>query len=552
MAYQALYRTYRPQTFEEVVGQKYIVTTLRNAVTQNKIAHAYLFCGPRGSGKTTIARLLAKAVNCENTEHPVCNECESCKMIMEGTHPDIVEIDGASYGRVETARDLIEKVKYAPLQGKYKVYIIDEVHMLTDNAFNALLKTLEEPPAHAIFVLATTDPQKVLPTIISRCQRFDFTRIDPKDIFERLKRILEKEQIAYEEEALSVISKLAEGGLRDALSILDQVIAYSPEKVSVSDVYDVYGITTPTQKYELIDSIIEKDSQKLLNLVNKLFDGGMDIRRLTTDLIEILKECVVYYYTKDEQLIKNIEIDNVNAILKRVGVERLLEMVDVLMQTNADYHLVSNVNSIFEVATLKMMSLGEVKETKTEKTTEKEIAVTKKKEKTAKTEETSENNEPEIEQKVFDREFLLKLLVKADKQKRIDFNNKWSRIGDYRLDDKFAKAANNLISAKLIAAGQEYALVSVPSLTEADILNDSKFAKELTNLMSKVFNEKTKIYAIDSKENEELVKEFLNRQANNTLPMVEDEKKEEKTEKKDPLEDTMTNLFGEDSFEVIE
>lgn len=219
MSYKALYRTYRPQTFEDVAGQSHVTITLQNAIKENRIAHAYLFAGPRGTGKTTIAKIFAKAINCMG-ENPPCNECSNCKEITLGDHPDVIEIDAASNNGVNEVRELIDKVKYAPINAKYKVYIIDEVHMMTPEAFNALLKTLEEPPAHIVFILATTEPHKILPTIISRCQRFDFQRVDENDIITRLKYVLEEEKVDYEEEALAIISKLADGGMRDALSIL--------------------------------------------------------------------------------------------------------------------------------------------------------------------------------------------------------------------------------------------------------------------------------------------------------------------------------------------
>ena len=243
MAYKALYRKYRPSTFEEVVGQKHVVMTLQNAIKNNKLAHAYLFCGPRGTGKTSVAKLLAKTINCTSENKP-CGHCANCIDIQESTHPDVVELDAATNNGVDEVRELIEKVKYAPMQGKYKVYIIDEVHMMTSSAFNALLKTLEEPPEYCIFILATTEPHKVLPTIVSRCQRFDFNKVSVPVIKERLRYIVGQEGITCDDDALQLIAELAEGGMRDALSVLDQCIAYSQDNITAEDVSTVYGIAT--------------------------------------------------------------------------------------------------------------------------------------------------------------------------------------------------------------------------------------------------------------------------------------------------------------------
>ena len=250
MSYKALYRTYRPQKFEEVAGQKQIIQTLKNAIKDNKIAHAYLFTGPRGTGKTSMAKLLAKALNCKSEEKP-CNCCEACLAISEGSFPDVIEIDAASNNGVDEVRNLIDKVKYAPIEGKYKVYIIDEVHMMSQGAFNALLKTLEEPPAHVIFILATTEPHKVLPTILSRCQRFDFGRISRKDIEERLRDVLAKEDVVYDDGVIELVSELCDGGMRDALSILDQTIAYAGEAITINDVRSIYGVVSNEEKIEL-------------------------------------------------------------------------------------------------------------------------------------------------------------------------------------------------------------------------------------------------------------------------------------------------------------
>ena len=252
MAYQVLYRTYRPASFSEVVGQEYIVKTLTNAIRTGKIAHAYLFAGPRGTGKTTIAKLFAKAINCENFKEESCDQCRSCKAYLEGNHPDIVELDAASNNGVDDVREIIEHVPYAPLLGKYKVYIIDEVHMLTTQAFNALLKTLEEPPAHVVFILATTDPQKVIPTVLSRCQRYNFSKISLYEIRKRTAEILQREQIPYEDKAVEEIARMAEGGMRDALSLLEQCLSYNPQQLKLEDIEHIFGLTSTKEEVELL------------------------------------------------------------------------------------------------------------------------------------------------------------------------------------------------------------------------------------------------------------------------------------------------------------
>lgn len=353
MAYKTLYRVYRPQRFEDVAGQEHIITTLRHAVEENKIAHAYLFCGPRGTGKTTIAKLLAKAINCTGDIKP-CDECENCKEITLGSHPDVIEIDAASNNGVDEVRSLIEKVKYAPTQGKYKVYIIDEVHMMSTGAFNALLKTLEEPPAHVVFILATTEPHKILPTIISRCQRFDFTKLSMLDIVNRMKKVITEEHYQCDDEALEMIAKLADGGMRDALSILEQCLAFNDQHLTIQDVNQIYGIVSLENKIDFIKILLSKDMKKSLSMLEEMKMNGIDIKRLTLDLVDILKDIVIYRNTKDKSILFVLSKFYLDMIVPYITCEEALTFIDILMEASEKYSKVINLSIYFELAILKI------------------------------------------------------------------------------------------------------------------------------------------------------------------------------------------------------
>ena len=357
MAYKALYRKYRPSTFEEVVGQKHVVMTLQNAIKNNKLAHAYLFCGPRGTGKTSVAKLLAKTINCTSENKP-CGHCANCIDIQESTHPDVVELDAATNNGVDEVRELIEKVKYAPMQGKYKVYIIDEVHMMTSSAFNALLKTLEEPPEYCIFILATTEPHKVLPTIVSRCQRFDFNKVSVPVIKERLRYIVGQEGITCDDDALQLIAELAEGGMRDALSVLDQCIAYSQNNITAEDVSTVYGIATNAEKLDLLKAVRNKDVQKSMAMVNDFSGRGIDLQRLTLDLINLCKETVIYSYSGKGNLLEKTTVAQAEDLLRNFTSDELLKCIDYLMDTTGKYKDSSDSMSYLEVCLLKMMNIA--------------------------------------------------------------------------------------------------------------------------------------------------------------------------------------------------
>ena len=298
--HKALYRVYRPQKFEDVVGQEHITKTLRNQIENNNIGHAYLFSGTRGTGKTSTAKIFARAVNClESKNQEPCNNCDVCKDILNDNIMDVVEIDAASNNSVDDIRELRESVKYSPTKAKYKVYIIDEVHMLSQGAFNALLKTLEEPPSYVIFILATTEPHKIPATILSRCQRFDFKRVTVKDITSRMQRICAEENIEVEEKALNLIARNSQGALRDALSILDQCISFGDEKIEYNDVVELLGTVNIEQLFDLAQYIIDQNTKESLKVLNEFIIWGKDIRNLINDLIDHFRNLMICKVSND-------------------------------------------------------------------------------------------------------------------------------------------------------------------------------------------------------------------------------------------------------------
>ncbi len=349
MSYVALYRTYRPKSFEEVAGQKVVIRTLKNALIHDKIQHAYLFSGPRGTGKTSVAKIFAKAVNCLNPDHgSPCNTCDVCKGIDHGDIADVIEIDAASNNGVDEIRDLRDKVKYMPSVGKYKVYIIDEVHMLTTGAFNALLKTLEEPPKHVIFILATTEVYKIPSTILSRCQRYDFKNIEVNDIMDKLKEIIDHEQIEIEEEAIRAIAEDAEGGLRDAISLLDQAISFAEGAINEEDVHEVAGSVSKKALAEILSSIANKEITNTLVILKNLLAQGKEASRIVNDLIIALRDILLEKTTV-------VEHPKYDLLTEVISTPKIYYYLDVLNQLQQDMKWTHQKRAYVELALIKMM-----------------------------------------------------------------------------------------------------------------------------------------------------------------------------------------------------
>jgi DNA polymerase-3 subunit gamma/tau len=363
VSYEVFARKYRPQTFDDLVGQTHVSRTLKNAVTQNRLAHAYLFVGPRGVGKTSTARILAKSLNCiKGPTITPCGVCDNCREIAGGNSLDVIEIDGASNNSVEDVRQLRENVRYAPAKGRYKIYLIDEVHMLSSAAFNALLKTLEEPPEHVKFIFATTEPQKVLATILSRCQRFDLHRIPANLIAQHLQFIAKKEKITLQPAAAHAIARGAEGGLRDAESMLDQLVAFCGEKITESDVLNVFGFTSEQTVSDLTGRILRGETPEAINLLHEQCEGGKDMMRLMADLIAYLRDLLVFK-AKPDALNEDVDPDVQKSLATQaelVSTDRLLELVDQFAAAEVRMKWAPNKKLHFEVAIIKaIQSLGQ-------------------------------------------------------------------------------------------------------------------------------------------------------------------------------------------------
>lgn len=579
MAYQALYRKYRPTNFDEVVGQTHIIQTLKNAIIQNRIAHAYLFCGPRGTGKTSIAKIFAKTLNCTNSQDAPCGVCENCKMAANGSHPDIIEIDAASNNGVDEVRNLIDKVKYAPMQGKYKIYIIDEVHMMTSGAFNALLKTIEEPPAHVIFIFATTEPNKVLPTIISRCQRFDFNKVSMHDIKYRLSVVCKNEGIEIDENGLTLIAQLADGGMRDALSILDQCVAYCSSHIDVDDIRKIYGVVTSEDIGKLFYSVYKKDVDSFVKDIQKYSDMGMDIKRLTADFIHMLKDSLILDYSENSTLVSDMNKDMIRKYFKLAPINFRIKCMEELMDTYNKYTYASNALDYLEASLLKISSYSyeskihiidsdyndfkEIEEEENYETSyddtsdnsdiiEKNIqkddnnGVLEKFEISDVSRETLKQSENTNNKIILNDEFVIQLLVGATKMERSIDTNKFNNIGQFISSLEFGKYAATLRNSSIMASGSNYIVVCVSNEIFAKQINEFELNYGYEDFMEVLLGKAKKVFALDKTQQSRVKDEFKERMISGNLPepyQVRLKRKDKESENNMSIEDHMKSLF---------
>ncbi len=527
--YQALYRKYRPARFDDVVGQDTIVQTLKNAIANNKLTHAYLFSGPRGTGKTSTAKILAKTINCQNLKgFEPCNECDSCVQINNKQNTDIIEIDAASNNGVDEIRELKSKVNLVPSNSKYKVYIIDEVHMLSTGAFNALLKTLEEPPSHILFILATTEAHKIPATILSRCQRFDFKKISINKIMENLKKIVEQENITIEEEALKEIAILSQGGMRDSISLLDQVISYSPNNITCQDVHDINGTIGNEEMSSIIKMILSNDITNLLKKFDELDDKGKNLIKLIEELVYYLRNILVFqiapdYFDKTEQQ-NYLELrDNINQNLLLNYIHQFSEAIYEMKNSDnekitLELHLIKMINlSQKKTENSKKNDKIAEKETENLKTPEKETKnelsvettqMLKNVEKKEKSDQT-EKKVKEIDEKRIEEIKKIRInntLCIFNRKQLLEYKEKINMISTCLVDENCSQWASLILDGELKAAGKGYMIFVYKDEPMEYLFNHNW--QLIESIIKRIYDEDIKVAATNMDKWNEIKQEF--------------------------------------------
>lgn len=580
MSYQALYRKYRPRTLEDVIGQDVVIQILKNAVHNKKICHAYMFSGPRGIGKTTIAKIFAKTVNClDSKDGDACEKCENCISINSSFCTDIIEIDAASNNGVDEIREIKNNVNLVPNQLKYKVYIIDEVHMLSTGAFNALLKTLEEPPDHIIFILATTDLHKVPSTIISRCQCFDFHRISNPDIVNRLQNICEKETISVENDVLNLIAELSDGGLRDAIGMLDKLNAYSNSNITLLDFEKVNGIVSRDKQIDFLNYVYLKDVALIMKFIDQIYDSGKDLIIFVNNLIHLCKNQSISYYIDgkcdfDINFLISL-LDSLNILSKNItfssNVKTFLEIniLSFLNQQemkNSSGDILDSNKKISQQSTLNKIEKNKLVEQGSELSEDRNVELIQlsadldKKEKSEKAEKiisreiiSVENDKSRADLEKRNKQIINNCFARANKNEKKIFMEKWSQLNDYALDNEFGAAACYISDGTVCVVGEGEVIISFRY--ESMVNRGFSLLDKIYLLFQKIYGKHYDIALITTQEWDQEKLNFISNKNNGVsyqyIPLVDECVTKEncmiiKSSSSDSITSEAIELFGED------